>query len=99
MKETKKGQLAKKLLSDSAWSIAGLVLMNMTAQFAVYPLWNRELGNDAYGRILYLIAGMNIIAVSMGVACNYARMKASAEGKTENRSRCIGSRSWRTWNP
>lgn len=85
VKETKKGQLVKKLLSDSAWSIAGLVLMNMTAQFAVYPLWNRELGNEPYGRILYLIAGMNIIAVSMGVACNYARMKASAEGKTENR--------------
>lgn len=85
MKETKKGQLVKKLLSDSVWSIAGLVLMNMTAQFAVYPLWNRELGNEQYGRILYLIAGMNILAVSMGVACNYARMKASAEGKTANR--------------
>ena len=85
MKEAKKGQLVRKLLSDSAWSIAGLVLMNVTAQFAVYPVWNRELGNDPYGRILYLIAGMNIIAVSMGVACNYARMKASAEGKTENR--------------
>ena len=85
MKEAKKGQLVKRLLSDSAWSIAGLVLMNMTAQFAVYPIWNRELGNELYGRILYLIAGMNIIAVSMGVACNYARMKASAEGKTENR--------------
>ena len=35
MKEAKKGQLVKKLLSDSAWSIAGLVLMNVTAQFAV----------------------------------------------------------------
>lgn len=85
MKETKKGQLIRRLLSDSAWSVAGLVLMNMTAQFAVYPVWNRELGNEQYGRILYLIAGMNILAISMGVACNYARMKASAEGKTENR--------------
>ena len=85
MKEAKKGQLVKRLLSDSAWSIAGLVLMNVTAQFAVYPIWNREMGNELYGRILYLIAGMNIIAISMGVACNYARMKASAEGKTENR--------------
>ena len=86
MKETKKGQLVKRLLSDSAWSIAGLVLMNITAQFVVYPVWNRELGNEQYGRILYLIAGMNILAISMGVACNYARMKASAEGKTENRA-------------
>ena len=85
MREPKKGQLFRRLLSDSAWSIAGLVLMNMTAQFAVYPIWNRELGNEPYGRILYLIAGMNILAISMGVACNYARMKASADGKTENR--------------
>ncbi|MCR5566909.1 MAG: hypothetical protein K6F61_08650 [Clostridiales bacterium] len=85
VKGTDKGQLARRLLSDSAWSIAGLALMNMTAQFAVYPVWNRVLGNEAYGRILYLIAGMNILAISMGVACNYARMKASAEGKTENR--------------
>ena len=83
--EKKKGQLIRRLLSDSVWSIAGLVLMNVTAQFAVYPIWNRELGNEAYGRILYLIAGMNILAISMGVASNYARMKASAEGKTENR--------------
>ena len=85
MKETKKGQLVRRLVSDSAWSIAGLVLMNMTAQFAVYPVWNRVLDNERYGRILYLIAGMNILAISMGVACNYARMKASAAGKTENR--------------
>ena len=85
MKETKKGQLVRRLVSDSAWSIAGLVLMNMTAQFAVYPVWNKVLDNERYGRILYLIAGMNILAISMGVACNYARMKASAAGKTENR--------------
>ena len=83
--EAKKPNMIRRLLSDSVWSIAGLVLMNMTAQFAVYPVWNRELGNDVYGRILYLIAGMNILAISMGVASNYARMKASAEGKTANR--------------
>lgn len=85
MKEKNRGQLARRLLSDSAWSIAGLVLMNAVAQFVVYPVWNRQLGNEAYGRILYLVAGMNILAISMGVAANYARMKASAEGKTENR--------------
>ena len=85
MKKERNGWLVSRLLLDSAWSIAGLVLMNMTAQFAVYPIWNRELGNELYGRILYLIAGMNIIAVSMGVACNYARMKASVEEKTRNR--------------
>lgn len=84
--ETKKQNIFRRLLSDSAWSVAGLVLMNVVAQFAVYPVWNRQLGNEEYGRILYLIAGINILAVSMGVAANYARMKASAEGKTANRT-------------
>ena len=75
---------ARRVLGDSVWSIAGLALMNVTAQFAVYPIWNRQLGNEVYGRILFLIAAMNILAVSMGTACNYGRMKESAEGETRN---------------
>ena len=75
----------KRVAGDSAWSLAGLMLMNLTAQFAVYPLWNRSLGNEAYGHILFLISVMNILAVSMGTACNYGRMKESAERETGNR--------------
>ena len=83
--KSSKKALLQKVFTDSLWSVAGLVLMNVVAQFAIYPIWNRELGNELYGRIIYLISGMNILAVSMGVSCNYARMKASAAGKTENR--------------
>ena len=82
--KSSKKALLRKVFTDSMWSVAGLVLMNAVAQFVIYPIWNRELGNDLYGRIIYLIAGMNILAVSMGVSCNYARMKASAGGKTGN---------------
>ena len=64
-----RGRAVKRVMSDSVWSIAGLVLMNAVAQFAVYPVWNRELGNERYGTILYLISAMNILAISMGVAC------------------------------
>ena len=76
--------LIRRVVGDSAWSIAGLVLMNVAAQFAVYPVWNRQLGNEAYGRILFLISAMNILAVSMGTACNYGRMKESAVNETRN---------------
>ena len=79
-----RGRAVRRVMSDSVWSIAGLVLMNAVAQFAVYPVWNRELGNERYGTILYLISAMNILAISMGVACNYARMRQSAEGPTRN---------------
>ena len=74
----------KKMLSDSVWSIAGLVLMNVMLQFAVYPFWERCSGEAALGNILYLISLMNVFAVSMGVSVNYARLKKSATDNTSN---------------
>lgn len=74
----------KKILSDSIWSVAGLVLMNVALQFAVYPFWERRAGEAALGNILYLISLMNIFAVSMGVSVNYARLKESEKGKSAN---------------
>lgn len=74
----------KKILSDSIWSVAGLVLMNVALQFAVYPFWERKAGEAALGNILYLISLMNVFAVSMGVSANYARLKKSETGTSKN---------------
>ena len=74
----------KKILSDSVWSIAGLVLMNVVLQFAVYPFWERKAGEATLGNILYLISLMNVFAVSMGVSANYARIKQSEKGDSKN---------------
>lgn len=60
------------------------MLMNVAAQFAVYPIWSRQLGETAYGDILYLISLMNILAVSVGSSCNYTRIMATVNGKTRN---------------
>ena len=65
--------------------MAGLVLMNVAAQFVVYPYWRQALGSEAYGNIVYLLAIMNILAISFGSGINYARMKQHAEGETHNR--------------
>ena len=74
------------LFKDSVWSVAGLVLMNVVAQFVVYPAWRSYYtdGGESYGNILYLISLMNILAVSLGVSLNYQRMSASATQKTRN---------------
>lgn len=67
-------KLPKKLrvfFSDSLWSIAGLMLMNVVAQFCVYPVWSGQLGAEAYGNVISLMSLMNIWAVSMGSASNY----------------------------
>ncbi|MCR5577045.1 MAG: hypothetical protein K6F56_08565 [Oscillospiraceae bacterium] len=74
-----------KFFSDFVWSIAGLVLMNAAAQLLVYPYWNRVLGSEAYGNIVYLLGIMNIMAISVGSGVNYARMRRSAAEETKNR--------------
>ncbi|MBQ2773488.1 MAG: hypothetical protein IJF45_03985 [Clostridia bacterium] len=71
-------------LGDSAWSILGLVLMNAVAQIAVYPFLGRSLGEVGYGDMLYLMAYINIVTVSVGCAANLARMTASAEERERN---------------
>lgn len=60
------------------------MLMNVIAQFLVYPFWNQVLGKEAYGNIVYLLAIMNTMAISVGSGINYARMKQSAEEMTHN---------------
>lgn len=75
----------KRFFSDMIWSVCGLVLMNVIAQFVVYPSWNTKLGSEAYGNIVYLLAVMNTIAITIGSGINYARMRRSAEGETKNR--------------
>lgn len=72
------------VFSDSVYSIAALVVMNMMAQFAVYPAWSKQFGAEYYGDILYLLSFVNIYAVSVGMALNYARLSDSAKFKTEN---------------
>ena len=74
----------KKIISDSIWSIGGLVLMNVMLQFAVYPFWERKAGEAALGNILYLISLMNVFSVSAGVSISYARLKRSSESETKN---------------
>lgn len=69
----------KSQIGDSIWSILGLVLMNLVAQIAVYPLLARHLGDDGYGDLQYLMAYINVLAISVGAAANYARITAPAE--------------------
>lgn len=72
------------IFSDSMFSILALVVMNVVAQFAVYPAWSKQFGAEYYGDILYLLSFINIYGVSVGMALNYARLADSAKFKTEN---------------
>ena len=69
---------------DSIWSISALVLINVVAQFIVYPFWNRAFGDEIYGDILYAMSIITVPAVSIGVSANYSRMRESSQGETVN---------------
>ena len=71
-------------LNDSFWSILGLMIMNVVAQFLVYPTWASKLGTEDYGNVLYLLSIMNIISVSIGLALNNSRIVNSINGYTLN---------------
>lgn len=74
----------KKIISDSIWSIAGLVFVNVVLQFGVYKLWNVMVDSDWSGNVQSLISLMNVFAISLGIAVNYARMRRSSDTKTKN---------------
>lgn len=62
----------------------GLVLLNVVAQIAVFPLLARLFGESGYGDIQYLSAYLNIFAMSAGCAASLARMTAPPERRLEN---------------
>ena len=73
------------LFSDSMWSIAGLMFMNLIAQFVVYPFWRQKVGGEAYGHIVTYMSVINVLSVAIGSGCNYARMRQSSRAATNNR--------------
>ncbi len=75
----------KKLISDSIWSIAGLVFMNVVLQFGVYKFWDMMAVDANWsGNAQSMISLMNVFAISLGIAVNYARMRRSTDGDTKN---------------
>ncbi len=66
--------MQKKFATDFIWSIAALVTMNGVLQLFVYPLLNRQVGEAAFGNILYVLGIVAVIAPSVGLAANNIRL-------------------------
>lgn len=67
-------QVQKKFATDFLWSIAALVTMNGVLQVLVYPLLNRQMGEAAFGNVLYVFGILAVIAPSVGLAANNIRL-------------------------
>ena len=71
-------------LGDSLWSAMGLVILNLVAQVAVFPLFVRLFGESGYGDIQYLSAYLNIFSLSAGCAATLSRMTSPPDRRIEN---------------
>ena len=56
-----------------ALNIGGILILNVTIQFILYPFIQRRLGNEAYGVALSLLSLVSITANTIGTAANYSR--------------------------
>ena len=74
----------KSQLGDSAWSVCGLVLMNVVAQLVMFPLLRSTYGAQGYGDIQYLMAYVNMITTTVGTAAGLTRMLLPAEARERN---------------
>lgn len=77
-------KMQKKFATDFIWSIAALVTMNGVLQIFVYPMLNRQLGQAAFGNVLYVLGIVAVFAPSVGLAANNIRLVESRERQVSN---------------
>ncbi len=74
----------KRIVSNTAYTIGGALLMNGVLQVLVYPLLNRIMGSDQLGELLYLMGLVAILCPSVGQALNTSRLVVRRDYEVSN---------------
>ena len=74
----------KRIVSNTAYTIGGALLMNGVLQILVYPLLNRIMGSDQLGELLYLMGLVAILCPSVGQALNTSRLVVRRDYEVSN---------------
>ena len=74
----------KRIVSNTAYTIGGALLMNGVLQILVYPLLNRFMGSDQLGELLYLMGLVAILCPSVGQALNTSRLVVRRDYEVAN---------------
>lgn len=74
----------KRIVSNTAYTIGGALLMNGVLQIVVYPLLNRKMGSDQLGELLYLMGLVAILCPSVGQALNTSRLVVRRDYQVKN---------------
>lgn len=73
----------RRFAGDMVYSLAGLMILNMTLSFGVYPFLRSRMGAEGSGKMLFFTAIMGLMASAVGSGINYGRMKASTRHETK----------------
>lgn len=84
LKKITDNKFFRKLFSDFMLSAVALVIYNGVVQFLVYPRFERKLGGESYGDVLYYISILSIMASTFGTAANFSRMVQSTKKHDRN---------------
>ncbi len=68
------GSKIKGLFTNFLYNFGGILIMNAVLQLFIYPSMNRRLGPEQLGIALFLLAFVNILSPSFGLAVNNNRL-------------------------
>lgn len=74
----------KKIITNTFYTIAGALVLNGVLQLLVYPKLNVKMGAEGYGRVLYVMAFVNILGPSIGQALNNSRLVLRRDCEVRN---------------
>lgn len=74
----------KRIVSNTAYTIGGALLMNGVLQIIIYPLLHRFMGSEQMGELLYLMGLVAILCPSVGQALNTSRLVVRRDYKVRN---------------
>ena len=63
----------RRFAGDMVYSLAGLMILNMTLSFGVYPFLRSRMGAEGSGKMLFFTAIMGLMASAVGSGINYGR--------------------------
>ncbi len=69
-------KVEKSIISNTAYTMGGAILLNGVLQLIIYPLLNRYMGDEQMGEMLYIMGLVAILCPSVGQALNTSRLVA-----------------------
>lgn len=75
---------SKEVITNTAYTMGGMLLMNGILQIIIYPLLTRRMGSASMGNVLYIMGLVAIICPSIGQSLNTSRLVVRREHEVSN---------------